>query len=111
MEDETNHDTFMINKETYFEPEVETTATPLEELATLLNRGGEEILPPSHLGPHGSNIVMGERSSLEGIQEAAFQTSMEYKGEDMAWENGDPHERKTNGEKRRRHPQGVDGCG
>ena len=74
----------------------------------MLNMGGEEILPPSHLGPHGSNIVMGERSSLEGLQGAAFQTSMKCNGKDMAWENGDPHERKTNGEKRRRHPQGVE---
>ena len=61
----------------------------------LLNMGGEEILPPSHFSPHGSNIFMGERSSLEGLQGAAFQNSMKCKGEDMAWENGDPHERKT----------------
>ena len=76
LEDGVNHDTPMKNNESNFEMENETAATSLEELAALLHMGGEEILPPSHLGPHGSNIVMGERYFLRGLQGAAFQTSM-----------------------------------
>ena len=79
MEDEVNHDTSMENHETNCEPEEETAATPLEELAALLNMGGEETSPPSHLDPHISNIVMGKRPSLRGLQGAAFQTLMKCK--------------------------------
>ena len=61
-EDETNHGTFIIKNYTDFKPEVETTATPLEELEALLNIDGEVRLPPSYLNPYGFNIVMGERS-------------------------------------------------
>ena len=71
-----NHDTPMKNNESNFKPEDAIAATSLKESKTLLNMDGEEILPPSHLGPHGSNIVMGERYSLEALQGAAFQTSM-----------------------------------
>ena len=66
----------MKNHETICELEEETTATSLEEPATLLNMGGEETSPPSHLDPHRSNIVMGERPFLRGLQGAAFQTLM-----------------------------------
>ena len=76
LEDEINHGTFMINQGTNLEPEDETAATLLEELVALLNMGGEEILPPSQLGPHGTNIAMGERYFLRGLQGAAFQPSM-----------------------------------
>ena len=61
LEDETNHGTFMINKETYFEPKVETTATPLEGLITLSEYDKEEMIHSPYLDPH---IVMGDRSPL-----------------------------------------------
>ena len=59
LEDEVNHGTSMENHETNCEREEETTATSLEESTTLLNMGGEETSPPSHLDPHRSNIFMG----------------------------------------------------
>ena len=108
MEDGVNHDTSMKNHETNFELEDETTAIPLEELEIFLNMGGEEMLPPSHLGPHGSNIVMGERSFIRGLQGDAFQTLMKCKGEDMAWEDGSSHGRSNKGGRRRSHPQGAE---
>ena len=64
LEDGVNHDTPMKDNESNFKPEDETTATSLEESAALSNMGGEEMLPPSQLCPHGSNIIRGERSSL-----------------------------------------------
>ena len=94
----------MINQGTNLEPEDETAATILEELAALSDMGGEEILPPSQLGPHESNIAMGERYFLRGLQGVAFQPSMKCKGEDMAWENSNPHGGSTKGGRRRRHP-------
>ena len=85
----------MENHETLCEPKEEIDATPLEKLAALLNMGGEETSPPSHLDPHRSNIVIGERPFLRGLQGAAFQTLMECKEKDLVWEDGSPHERST----------------
>ena len=107
-QDETQHDTPMKNNEKNFEPKIETTATPLEELAALLNTSGEEILPPSHLGPHGSNIVMGVRYFLRGLQGDAFQTLMKCKERDFVREDGSPHGGSTKGGRRRKHPQGAE---
>ena len=95
MEDELNHDTSMENHETICEPKEETAATSLEELAALFNMGGEETLPPSHLDPNRSNIVMGKRNFLRGLQEAAFQTLMKFKEQELVWGDGSPHGRST----------------
>ena len=63
--------------------EEETTATSLEESTVLLNMGGEETSPPSHLDPHRSKIFMGEMPFLKGLQEAAFQTLMKCKEQEL----------------------------
>ena len=76
-------------------PEEEIAATSLEESAALLNMGGEETSPPSHLDPHRSNVVMGERPSLRGLQGVAFQTLMKCKEKKLVWEDGSPHGRST----------------
>ena len=72
------------------------------------NNYGEEMLSSSHLDPCGFNIVMGERSSLGGLQRASFQTFKKCKGRDLVWEKGSPHERSTKGKERRRHPQVIE---
>ena len=63
--------------------EEETVATSLGEPKALLNMGGEETSPPSHLDPQRSNIVMGERPFLRGLQGAAFQTFMKCKEQEL----------------------------
>ena len=88
LEDEVNHDTSMENHETNCEPKEEKTITSLKGLAALLNMGGEETSPPSHLDPHRSNIVMGKRPFLRGLQGAAFQTLMKCKKQELVWEDG-----------------------
>ena len=95
LEDEVNHDTSMENHEAICEPEEETAATSLEEPVALLNRGAEETSPPSHLDPHRSNMVMGGRSFLRGLQGDAFQTLMKCKKQELVWEKGSPHGRST----------------
>jgi len=65
------------------------------------------MIPPSHLDPHGSNIVMDERSSLRDLQGPAFQTPMKCKERALVWEDGSPHGSSTKRGRRRRHPQGA----
>ena len=54
---------------------------------------------------------MGERYFLRGLQGATFQSSMKCKGEGMAWENGDPHERETMEERGEYIHKDLSGCG
>ena len=65
------------------------------------------MLPSSHLDPCGFNIVMGERSSLRGLQRVAFQTFMKCKERDLVWKDGSPHERSSKGKRRKIHPQMI----
>ena len=95
LEDEVNHDTSMENHEANCKPEEETAATSLEESAVLLNMGEEEKSPPSHLDPHGSNIVMRKKHFLRGLQGVAFQTLMMCKEQELVWEDGSPLGRST----------------
>ena len=98
-EDGTNHDTPLKTHETILKLEYETAIASLEGLTPLSNYDGEDMLPSSHFDPYGFNIVMGERSSLGGLQRYASQTFMGCKGRDLVWENGSPHERSKKGKR------------
>ena len=63
------------------------------------------MLPSSHLDPYEFNIVMDERSSLRGLQGAAFQYSMKCEERNLVWKDGSPHGMSTKMKRRRRHPK------
>ena len=101
-EDETNHETPLIIHETILKLEYEIAIASLEGLTTLSNYDGGDMLPSSHLDPYGFNIVMGEISSLKGLQGATFQSSMKCKERVLVLKDGNPHGRSTKMRRRRR---------
>ena len=78
--------------------------TPWRRVTTLSRSSSKEALPSAPLDPYGFKMIIGDRSSLGGLQGVAFQHPMECKEKNLIWEDGNLLWRSTKMENGRRHP-------